>query len=41
MINQEPDKCQKCGEKYFIKFETGYKCKNCGKNHGKSIYWLA
>ncbi|MEK6893118.1 MAG: hypothetical protein AABX07_02850 [Nanoarchaeota archaeon] len=37
MINQKPKKCQKCGEKEFIEFETRYKCKNCGKNHGKSI----
>ena len=37
MISKIPEKCQACGKTEFIEFKTGYKCKNCGKNHGKSI----
>lgn len=37
MISKKPNKCQKCREGEFTEFETGYKCRNCGKNHGKSV----
>ena len=37
MISKKPNKCQKCGKEEFVEYQTAYKCKNCGKNHGKSI----
>ena len=38
MINKKPEKCQRCGETEFIESETSYKCKSCGKNHGKNAF---
>ncbi len=37
MISKKPSKCNKCGKEEFTESKTAYKCKNCGKNYGKSI----
>ena len=37
MLNKCPKKCEKCGSKEFKDLPSCWKCKDCGKNYGKTI----
>ncbi len=36
MINKCPSECEICNCSEFYDFPSSWKCKNCGKNHGKT-----